>query len=54
MEDMAKVLADKNTDQTVGKLEKLLELPFIKETQEFRSAEEFTVIGQSVQFKKKK
>ena len=45
MEDMAKVIADKNNDQTAGKLEKILELPYIKEPQEIRSAEEFTVKG---------
>jgi hypothetical protein len=54
MEDMAKVLADKNTEQTAGKLEKILELPYIKEPQEMRSAEEFTIKGKSLICKDKK
>jgi hypothetical protein len=43
MEDVAKVVIDKGED--TGKLELLIETPFVKEPQEIRSAEEFTVKG---------
>ena len=38
MEDMAKVIADKSKDNEIGQLEKILEVPYIKEPQEVRSA----------------
>ena len=44
MEDMAKVIADPE-GSTTGDLELILEQPFIKEPQEHRSAEDFTVVG---------
>ena len=44
MEDMAKVIADPPGTDT-GDLELVLQQPYIKEPQEFRSTEEFSVHG---------
>ena len=47
MEDMVKVMVDYEKDKEcdTGELELILEQPYIKETQEIRPAEEFTVVG---------
>jgi hypothetical protein len=53
MEDMAKVLIDKNTED-IGKLELVLDMPFIKEPNEIRTNEEFTITCKKLQGSKKK
>ena len=51
MEDLAKVIVDNSQD--TGDLKLLLSTPFVREPQEVRSAEEFTVTGKRVMPNKK-
>ena len=46
-EDLAKVLADPHGSDT-GDLELILEQPFVREPQEHRSADDFTVNGKNI------
>lgn len=48
MEDMAKVIVDPKGSST-GNLELILECPFVREPQEHRSAEEYTVTGKRME-----
>ena len=47
-EDTAKVIIDKEEGAEVGELKQLLKMPYLREPQEIRSAEEFTVVGKTI------